>query len=68
MANRFFFALGNSQGLQSTQYYRARVKSIEQLERLVKLHYPKNKVFLKMEREGSSSLYWILGDDNDSHL
>ena len=68
MANRFFFALGNSQGLQSTQYYRARVKSIEQLESLVRLNYPKNKVFLKMEREGLSSLYWILVDDNDSHL
>ena len=68
MANRFFFALGNSQGLQSTQYYCARVKSIEQLESLVKLHYPKNKVFLKMERDGFSSLYWIVGNDNDSHL
>lgn len=68
MANRFFFALGNSQGLQSTQYYRARVKSIEQLESLVKLSYPKHKVFLKMEREGLSSLYWTMENDNDSHL
>jgi hypothetical protein len=68
MTNRFFFALGNSQGLQGTQFYRARVKSVEELESLVKLHYPKNKVFLKMEREGLSSLYWTIGDKNDSHL
>lgn len=59
MANRFFFALGNSQGLQGTQYYRARVKSMKELEQLVGLQYPKHKAFLKMEREGSNSLYWI---------
>ena len=59
MPNRFFFDLGGSQGSQGTQYYRARVKNIEQLESLVKLHYPKHKVFLKMEREGLNSLYWI---------
>lgn len=68
MTNRFFFALGNSQGLQGTQYYQARVKSIEQLESLVRLNYPKNKVFLKMEREGLSSLYWTMDNKNDSHL
>lgn len=60
MANRFFFALGNSQGLQNTQYYRARVKSIEELEQLVSLRYPKHKVFLKAERDGLSSLYWTM--------
>lgn len=59
MANRFFFAIGNSQGIQNTQYYKARVKSAEELEQLVSLHYPKHKVFLKMEREGLSSLYWV---------
>ena len=58
MTNRFFFALGNSRGLQGTQYYRARAKSIEELEQLVGLHFPEYKVFLKMERKGLSSLYW----------
>lgn len=58
MKNQFFFALGNSQGLQNTQYFKARVRSAEELEKLVELHYPKHKVFLKVEREGLSSLYW----------
>lgn len=68
MTNRFFFALSNSQGLQNTQYFRARAKSVEELEQLVRLHYPERKVFLKMEREGMKSLYWTMGNKNDSHL